>query len=193
MDLEQAKAAWAREKSEFLREKPPKERAAYIKRKAIEIDRKLKNELRIRLSLGLLCLILLAGQYDPHLPILSNVGLGMMLLFAALGLACHFILILRFRESRPELPRKEYLAEQRKMIASRIRVLRLAVAFILPPALFGLILWQATQLQSKAVIMMITNLAAITLVTGLLAVHLKIRKQLWPMIREIDQELNRSD
>jgi hypothetical protein len=121
MDLELVKAARQREKLEFLREKPLKERAADIRRKAMEMDEKFKREQKKQLSWGLVCLVLPACLYNPHLPLRSNAGLGLMVLSAAAGPAFHHVLRRRFRESRPELPRREYLAEQRKNIRERIR------------------------------------------------------------------------
>ena len=193
MDLERAKAVWQREKLEFLQEKPLKERAADIRRKAMEMEQKFKREQKTRLSWGIICLVLLAGQYNPHLPLLSNAGLGLMVLSLSAAFASYYVLRRRFRESRPELPRREYLAEQRKSIRGQIRVLWLNSVLLGLPALFGLFLWQAALAHSKAGVLLMIYLVVIAFALCVLAMLWKIRKKLLPVIREIDKELNESE
>jgi hypothetical protein len=190
MDLERAKAIWQREKLEFLREKSLKERAADIRRKAEELEQKFKREQKTRLTYGIICLVLMASQYDPHLPLLSNAGLGLMVLCGAAGLASYCVLRRRYRESRLELPRREYLAEQRKNLREQILVLCLNAFLLVPPAGFGLYLWQAGWSHSEAQILLIILLIVIALVSCVLALLWKIFKELLPAIREIDLELN---
>ena len=187
------KAAWQREKLEFLREKPLKERAADIRRKAMEMEQKFKLDQKKRLSWGIVCLTLMVCLYHPHSPLLSNIGLGLMVLSAAAGLASYYVLRRRFRESRPELSRREYLAEQRKNMREQILVLGLNGALLAPPAFLGLYLWQTAWSHLRAEALLVTPLIIIVFASCILAMLWKIRKELLPAIKEIDRELNRSD
>jgi uncharacterized membrane protein YqjE len=190
MDLEQAKAIWEREKQEFLSEMPIRERAADIMRKAEGIEKKIKADQKKQLLWGIVCLVLLASRYNPSLPLLSNIGLGILVLFAGIGLASNYVFSRRLRDSRLALPRKEYLTEQKKSVMGLVKIMRLNMVFVLPCGLTGALLWQWGQSHSKAAIILIACLVAIALICGLIAITWKIRKKLMPAIKEIDQELD---
>jgi hypothetical protein len=188
MDLEQVKASWQREKLRYHSEMSPRERAAGIRRKAEEMDREYRRELQKQLTLGLFCLALLAGQYR-HLSLVSSLGLGIMVVCGAIALRSHYVLKRRCRESHRELPRKEYLAEQRRKIMARIKMLRRNLSWILGPALAGFLIWQIPNAHSKFTVFLLINLAAIAGLVTVWCIRRILQKELLPILEEIDREL----
>ena len=189
MDLEQVKAAWQREKLRYRSEMSPKERAAAIRRKAEEMEREQKRALQKQLSLGLICLALLAGRFDRHLPLMSNLGLGIMVVCGAIALGAHYFLKRRSRESHRELPREEYLADKRRKVVARIRLLRRKTTWILVPALAGFLAWQIPRAHSKFAVVVLISLAVIVYVITVWCIGRIVKKELLPVIEDIDREL----
>jgi hypothetical protein len=189
MDLEQFKAAWQREKQQYQAEMSSEERAARIGRIAEERERKYRRDLQKQLTLGSLCLILLATQYDRHLPLVSNLGLGVMVLCGAIALGFHYVMKRRLREASRGLPREEYLAEQKEIILARIKILWGNLTWLLGPAFAGFLVWVIAGTNSKATILVFISLAIITGVITIWCIRRMIRKDLLPMIEDIDQEL----
>ena len=192
MDLKHAKAAWQRARLEFIREKPIAERIAEIERKAEEEERKFKRDLHRQLLFGTLCLILMACGFDRRLSVFSNVGLGVMILCLAIGIGSSYVLKRRLREYHPELPDKEFLAEERGMITAKINLLRCGLRYLLPAGLLGLFFWQAFWSRTYANVLVILSIAVISYITALFFGRRKI-KELMPILEEIDQEIAESD
>jgi Na+/melibiose symporter-like transporter len=189
MDLEQVKAAWQREKLRYRSEMSPKERAAAIRRKAEELERERKRALQKQLGLGLICLVLLAGRFDRHLPLISNLGLGIMVVCGAIALGAHYVLKRRLEESHRELPREEYLADKRRKILAQIKMLRNNTTWILVPALAGFLAWQIPSAHSKFAMVVLIGLTVIVCVITIWCIRRIVKKKLLPVLEDIDREL----
>jgi len=189
MQLEHVKAAWQREKAAYLHEMDPKAIMADTRQKAMKMDRDFARQQMTQILCGLLCLGLMAAGYRRENPLPANAGLIVMLLCLALMLAGSVILKFRLRESHPELPREEYLAEQRKKIAARIALLRRNVRWFFIPSILGLLTWQTG--LSHSVQMAVALVVIVTLSSaGIFWFYRwKLRKDLLPILEDIDREL----
>jgi len=189
MDLEQVKAAWQREKLQYQAEMSPKERAAAIRRKAEEMDREHKRALQKQLALGLICLVLLAGRFDRHSPLISNLGLGIMVVCGATALGSQYVSKRGLTESHRELPREEYLANRRRKVMARIKRLRRNTTWILVPGLAGFLVWQIPSAHSKSAVLVLISLAAAASVITVWCIRRIVKKRLLPTLEKIDREL----
>jgi FtsH-binding integral membrane protein len=189
MELEQVKAAWQREKAAYFHKVDPKAIMADTKQKAMKMDRDFKRQQRTQILCGLLCLGLMAAWYRREGPLLANAGLIVMLLCCALMLAGSIILKYRLRESHPELPREEYLAEQRKKIAARIALLRRNVRWFFIPSLLGLLTWQLGLSHSVQMVVALVIIATLVSTGAFWFYRWKLRKDLLPILDDIDREL----
>jgi hypothetical protein len=189
MQLEHVKAAWQREKAAYSCEMDPKAIMADTRQKAMKVDRDFTRQQRVQIVCVLLCLGLTAAGYRREDPLLANAGLIVMLLCLALMLAGSVILRFRLKESHPELPREEYLAEQRKKIAARIALLRRNARWFLIPSLLGLLTWQTG--LSHSVQMVVALVLIVTLASaGIFWFYRwKLGKELLPLLDDIDREL----
>jgi hypothetical protein len=190
MELEQVKAAWQREKAAYPYETDPAKILADTRQQAMKRDQEFARKQRTQIICSLICLGLMARCYSPHNPLLANVGLIVMLLGSALMLAGSIILKYRLRVSHPELPRKEFLAEQRRKISARIALLQNNMTWFLIPAMLGFLLWQVTLSHSIQMKIVLIILAALACVGAFWCGRWQIRRELRPMLEEIDRELD---
>jgi uncharacterized protein YneF (UPF0154 family) len=189
MDLDELKAAWLEEKRAYLLEMSPKQRAAEIRRKAEETERAYNREQRKKLSWGLLGLAVLASEFRRHAPLLANVGLGIMILCGAIAIASYFILKRRFEKTRPELPRREYLTEQKAKIMTQIKLVERTMIWLLIPGFAGFALHVSASAHSRSEVILFVIIAMIGCLAGVLGSRRIIRKKLLPMLEDIEQEL----
>ena len=189
MELEQVKAAWQREMAAYPCEVDQRAIMLDTMQKAKKRDREFARQQITQILCGLFCLGMLAAGYRRGDPLLAKAGLVVMLLCIALMLAGSIILKFRLRESHPELPDEEFLAEERKQIVARIALLRRNVRWFLIPALLGFLAWQAGLAHS---VKMVVALAVIVTLasTGIFWFYRwKLRKDLLPILEDIDREL----
>ena len=189
MELEQVKAAWQREKAMYFHEVDPKAILADTKQKAMKRHRDFNRQQMTQILCGLFCLGMLAAEYRREGPLLANAGLTVMLLGLALMLAGSVIMRYRLRESHPWLPEEEFLAEERKKIAARIALLRRNVTWFLIPALFGFLAWQAGLSHSVKMVVALVVIVALASVGIFWFYRWKLRKDLLPILDDIDREL----
>jgi hypothetical protein len=189
MEFEELKAAWQREKAAYPCKQDFKAITAETKKKAEQRDRDFKRQQRTRVLCGLLCLGLMATFFRREGPLLANAGLIVMLLCLALMLAGSIILKYRLRESHPELPSEEYLAEERKKIEARIALLRRNATWLLIPCMSGFLTWQIALSHSAGMVVALVAIAAIASSGMLCLYRWKLRKDLLPVLEDIDREL----
>jgi hypothetical protein len=189
MDLDKQKAKWLEEKRQYLLEMSPKQRAAEIRRKAEEIEKKYKRSEREKLWLGMLGLALLASLFRPHGPLAANAGIGILILCGAMALKSYFILKHRFEKFRRDLPRKEYLAEQRTKIITQIKLVERTMIWLLIPGFAGLALHLSAQFPSRLEIIPFVIIAIIGCAAGVLCGRKIVRKKLLPILEDIEREL----
>jgi hypothetical protein len=190
MDLEQLKAAWQREKAAHARSIDAEAIMAETREKAMKMDQEFVRQQRVQIICGLFCLVLLASGYRREGPLLVNAGLIVMLLGLALMLAGSIILKFRLRQSHPELPREEYLAEQRKKIEARIALLRRNTRWFFIPSMAGFLMWQMGLSHSLEIAVALVILVALASAGMLWFYRWKLRKDLLPILEEIDRELS---
>ena len=190
MELEQVKAAWQREKAAYPYETDPAKILADTRQQAMKRDQEFARKQRTQIICSLISLGVMARWYNPHNPPLANVGLIVMLFCFALMLAGSIILKFRLRVSHPELPRKEYLMEQRRKISARIALLRNLMTWFFIPAMLGFLFWQVALSHSIQMKIVLIILAALACVGGFLCYRWQIRRGLLPMLEEIDRELD---
>jgi hypothetical protein len=189
MELEQLRAAWQREKAAYFRQIDVKAIVAETKQLAMKRDRDFKRQQWTQILCGLFFLAIMATWYRREGPLLSNAGLIVMLLCLALMLAGSIILKYRLRESHPWLPEKEFLAEQRNKIAARIGLLRCNAKWLLIPCLLGLLTWQIAMSPSVLMAVALISIAAIVYAGAFWFYRWKLRKELLPMLNDIEREL----
>jgi hypothetical protein len=189
MELDELKAEWLEEKRKYRLEMSPKQRAAEIRRRAEEAERAYKRDERKKISWGLVGLALLASEFRRHAPLLANVGLGIMILCGTIAIASYFILRRRFEKSRPELPRREYLAEQKAKITIQIKLVERTIMWLLMPAFAGFALHMSAQSHSNAEVLLIVIVVMIGCAIGIWCGRRIVRKKLLPMLEDIEQEL----
>ena len=189
MELEHVKAAWQQEKAAYSREIDPKAIMPDTKQKAMKMDRAFARQQITQILCGLFCLGVMTAEYRREAPPLSNAGLIVMLLGLALMLAGSVILKFRLRESHPELPREEYLAEERIKIAARIALLRRNVRWFFFPSMSGLLAWQAGLSHSVRMVLALSVIVALASAGTFWFYRWKLRKDLLPILEEIDREL----
>ena len=95
---------------------------------------------------------------------------------------------LRARVSHPWLPEKEFLAEEREKIAARIALLRRNVWLVIP-ALFGLLAWQAGLSHSAKIVVALVAIVALAGAGAFWFYRWKFRKDLLPILEDIDRDL----
>lgn len=188
MELEQAKAAWQREKAAYFHEVDPKAILADTKQKAMKRHRDFNRQQMTQILCGLLCLGMMAAEYRRADPPIANAGLILMLLSLALMLAGSVILKYRLRVSHPWLPEKEFLAEERERIAARIALIRRNVWLVIP-ALFGLLAWQAGLSHSAKMVVALVVIVALGGAGAFWFYRWRLRKDLLPILEDIDREL----
>lgn len=194
MDLDSVKAAWQKEKFDgYLFVTPLKQITSDIRRKAEQMDQKFIREQKRYITLASVGLLMLACLYDRQLPPLANIGLGIMVLCGAIALFSNYILKRRYRETRPELPRKEYLADQREKILARIRLVRRNMMWLLMPSFAGFLLWEIVQAHSKLEVLLLVNIAVIGCIAAIWLGWRHLTKELLPVLEEIDRELTAPD
>jgi hypothetical protein len=190
MQLDHIKAAWQREKAAYSYEMDSKEIMAATREKAMKMDQKFVRQQRVQILCGLFCLGLLAAGYRRENPLLANAGLIVMLLGLALMLAGSVIMKFRLRQSHPELPHEEYLAEQRKKIEARIALLRRNARWFFIPSMVGFLMWQMGLSHSLEIAVALVIFGALASVGMFWAYRWKLRKELFPILEEIDHELS---
>jgi uncharacterized membrane protein YqjE len=153
------------------------------------MDQEFARQQIMQIVCGLFCLVMMALRYDSRQPLLANVGLIIMLLSLAVMLAGSIILRFRLRVSHPEWPEEKYLAEQRKKITARIALVRRNMIWFFAPSLLGFLLWQAVPAHSIKMVIVIVILAVLVLIGGIWRCRWMLRKDLLPILEEIDQEL----
>jgi hypothetical protein len=189
MELEQVKAAWQREKAMYFHEVDPKAILADTKQKAMKRHRDFNRQQITQILCGLFCLGMLAAEYRREGPLLANAGLTVMLLGLALMLGGSVILKYRLRVSHPWLPEKEFVAEEREKIAARIALLRRNVKWFLIPALLGFVAWQAGLAHSAKMVIALVVVATLACAGIFWFYRWKLRKDLLPILEDIDREL----
>lgn len=189
MELDDFKEAWQREKAAHARKIDTKAILAETKRKVKEKDRKFARQQMIQISCGIVFLGYMAGWYRREGPLLANAGLTLMILCLALMLARSVILRFRLRESHPWLPQAEFLEEERKKIVARIELLRRNVTWLLFPCLLGFLTWQIALSHSLGMAVALVVIAAIAAVVAIWFYRWKMKKELAPMLDDIDRDL----
>jgi hypothetical protein len=190
MQLDHVKAAWQREKDAYFHEIDAKAIMADTREKAMKMDQEFARQQKVQILCGLICLGLLAAGYRREDPLLANAGLIVMLLGLALMLAGSVIMKFRLRQSHPELPHEEYLAEQRKKIEARIALLRRNARWCFIPSMAGFLMWQMGLSHSLEIAVALAIFAALASAGMFWSYRWKLRKDLLPIINEIDHELS---
>jgi uncharacterized membrane protein (DUF485 family) len=188
MELEQVKAAWQREKSMYPSEIDPEQMVADVMRRAMEEDRKFAQEQKKQILWGLLAWVLIASRYKSQAPLLGNLGLAITVLGIALMLSGSIILKYRMRVSHPELPPREYLAEQRKKIAARIAIFKRNI-WILIPTILGFAAYSAAPLNTIHRIAVFAIFAVLAFVGCFWFTRRKMKRDLLPLLEGIDREI----
>jgi hypothetical protein len=190
MQLENVKAAWQREKAAYFHEMDPRKIMADTREKAMKMDQEFARQQKVQILCGLFCLGLLAAGYRREGPVLANAGLIVMLLGFALMLAGSVIMKFRLRQSHPELPREEYLAEQRKKIEARIALLRRNARWFFIPSMAGFLMWQMGLSHSLEIAVAHVIFVALVSAGMFWSYRWNLRKDLFPILDEIDRELS---
>jgi hypothetical protein len=189
MELDDLRAAWQREKAAYFHQIDAKAIMVDTREKAMKRDRDFKRQQRTQILCGLLCLGLMATMYRREDPLLSNAGLIVMLLCFALMLASSIILKYRLRESHPWLPEEEFLDEERKKIVAQIGLLQRNAKWFFIPSILGLLAWQAGQSHSVQMVAALALIVTLASAAMFWFYRWKLRKDLLPMLEEIDREL----
>lgn len=190
MELDDFKAAWLREKAVCPREKiDTKAILAQTKKLALKRDRKFKRQQWTQILCGLYCLGSMVTRYSKEGPLLANAGLIVMLLGLALMMAGTIILRYRLQESHPWLPEEEFLNEERNKIEAQIALFRRNVLWLAIPTMAGFLTWQITLSRSVQWTVAIIIHAAIALIGAFWFYRRKLRKDLLPMLEDIDRDL----
>ena len=155
----------------------------------MKMDRDFKRQQITRILCGLLCLGIMATWYRREDPLLANAGLIVMLLCLALMLAGSIVLKYRLRDSHPERSREEFLDEERKKIAARIALLRRNLMWLFIPSMLGFLTWQIALAHSIQMVIALAVIAAIASAGAFWLYRWKLRKDLLPILKEIDREL----
>jgi hypothetical protein len=189
MELDDLRAAWQREKATYFHQIDVQAILAETKKLAMKRDRDFKRQQWTQILCSLFCLGIMATWYRREGPLLSNAGLIVMLLCLALMAAGVIILRFRLRESHPWLPEKEFLCEERNKITARIGLLRRNAKWLLIPGLLGLLTWQIALSPSILMAVALISIAAIVYAGTFLFYRWKLRKELLPVLNDIDREL----
>jgi hypothetical protein len=189
MELEQLRAAWQREKAAYFHQIDVKAIVAETKQLAMKRDRDFNRQQRTQILCGFIFLGIMATWYRREGPMISNAGLIVMLLCLAFMLAGSIILKYRLRESHPWLPEEEFLCEKRNKIVARIGLLRRNAKWLLIPCLLGFLTWQIALSHSVLMAGALIGIAAIAYAGAFLFYQWKLRKELLPMLNDIDREL----
>lgn len=186
MELEDLKAAWLRERAEYPCSAEPRTIMIDTRQKAMKMDREFNRRLTVQIVCGLLFLGLIAAGYRHDDPLPAKAGLAVMLLALAIMTAGAVILKFRLRVSHPELPREQYLAEQRSKIEARISLLRRNIRWLLIPAMSGLVIWQSGSVRIAAAVL---GIAAPVSAAAVWWCRRRIQQELLPALHEIEREI----
>jgi hypothetical protein len=190
MDLEELKAAWQREKANYPpRKVDTKAILAETIKKVEQRDRDFKRQQRTQILCGIVCLGIMATWCRRDNPLLANAGLILMLLCLALMLAGTIILRYRQRKSHPWLPEQEFLNEERNKIVARIALLRRNVMWLFIPCMSGFLTWQIKLAHSLRMVVAFVAIAAIASLGMFCLYRWKLKKDLLPMLEDIDRDI----
>jgi hypothetical protein len=193
MEFEELRAAWQREKAAYPpRKVDTKAILAETLKKAEQRNREFKRQQMTQIICGLICLALMADWYQREGPLLANVGLILMLLCLALMLAGTIILRYRLRKSHPWLPEEEFLNEQREKIVARIALMRRNTMWLFIPCMLGFLTWQIELSHSVGMVVALAAIAAIATAGMLWLYRWKLRKDLLPILKDIDRDLEQA-
>ncbi len=190
MEFEELRAAWQREKAAYPPHKvDTKAILAQTMKLAKQRDREFKRQQMTQIICGLLCLAFMADWYRREGPLLANAGLILMLLCLALMLAGSIILRYRLRKSHPWLPEEEFLNEERKKIVARLALMRRNTMWLSIPCMLGFLTWQIALSHSLNMVIALVAIAAIASAGMFCLYRWKLRKDLLPMLEDIDRDL----
>ncbi len=190
MELEQAKALWIRDRALMQSGVPGAAHiAADTRSKVEERDRRFGREQARQLALGAVCMLLLAAQFHPRMPVLSGLGLAVMIGAGSAALCSHLRLRRRYRMSRPELPAREYLTEQRDKARHRLRVLRGNLCLLIFACLPGFLLWRLSPAPPAAQALVSVALAAAASAVAVGLYRRTLTAEILPLLADIDREL----
>lgn len=191
MDLEQAKAAWQRHKRAVAFSRMTvKEQIEEIKRICEARDRRFKNSQLRLLLIGITVLIFLACCLDRRLSILSNIGLGMMILCFSVWLISTYVLQRNLRETHYELPEREFEMAERAKTMAQIHHLKWSIFLLLPATCLGFLLWQVAPGHSLLRILLASTAVVASYILSFWF-FCKMRKQPLALLEAIDEELRR--
>jgi hypothetical protein len=188
MELEDLKAAWLREIANDPDEEDLKAMMDKARERATKSERDFSRKQRSQILYGLVCLGIMATYYRREGPLLENAGLILMLLCMALMLAGSIILKYRLHESHPELPYRQFLAEERKKICARIALLQRNTRWFFIPCMLGLAAWRIAPAHSLGMAITLAGVAVAS-VAAWGFYRWKMRKELTPMLEEIDRDI----
>jgi len=149
MELEKLKAALNERKFEgYLFERPARQIALDIRRRAKSIEAKERAHDIQTIVGGLAMAVVFFFWFDSRQSFWSNAGIALIIAGTVLVAACTASVYLPGRRVRFDLPRQEFLAEERKRLRTRIRVLRRDGVWACTPLIAGFLLYFASYLNS---------------------------------------------
>jgi hypothetical protein len=190
MEFEELRAAWQRDKAAHPPRKVDTKAILAQTMKLVEQrNRDFKRQQRTQILCGLLCLGIMATWCSRDNSLLANAGLIVMIICLALMLAGSIILRYRQRESHPWLPEEAFLNEERKKIVARIALMRRNTMWLFIPCMLGFLTWQLELSHSHQMVIALLAIAAVASAGMFWLYRWKLRKDLLPMLEDIDRDL----
>jgi hypothetical protein len=190
MKLEDLKAALEERKFEgYLFERPARQIALEVRRKAGSIEEKYKAQDIQAISAGLFVILMTYFWFDRWAPWWSNFGVGLAGMGVLLQMACVARLYLPGRRICFDLPREAFLAEERKRLRARIRILGHEVWWGFIPMIVGASLWIGRHLKSIAEFASFAGMLAALCGAAWWISYKRQEEDLRDLLREIEQEL----
>jgi hypothetical protein len=190
MELERLKAALQERKFEgYLFERPVRQIALDIQRKAKSIEEKQRIK-DVQAMIGVLILVpIYFFWFDSRQPWWSQVGIGLMIAGIALEALCFLRLYLQGRRIRFDLPRENFLVEERRRLRIRIRILKREAMWCCAPMIIGVLLYFAWQIKSAIEFVICFCLLVVACGAAWWNSARKHGRELESLLNEIDQEL----
>ncbi len=149
MELEKLKAALQERKFEgYLFERPAQQIVLDVQRRARNLEEKEKAHDIQAVIGGLALAALYFVWFDSRQPWWSNAGIALMVAGTVLVAACTLSLYLPGRRIRFDLPREEFLVQERKRLRARIRILHREGLWAWAPLIAGMLIYFASLIKS---------------------------------------------
>jgi hypothetical protein len=190
MELEDLNTAWKNQKFEgYLFDKTASEIASDIRRKSRAMRWKNIRRDAMEILVGIFCIAAFGLLVESSQPPLARAGAILMTAGVTGNVIAFLAFRYRYRHRRYDLRWRKILERERRKIIARIRLMRGYTTWHAAPLVAGFILYTASYGPSLSEWLM--EIGVIALVGGYshLSNRWRIRRQLLPLLAEIDREL----